>query len=213
MRKIPPAALPALFLVASVNAVAGGAGPLWSGMQDLAFSGIYAQPITLVGGTYEGVPFVEMNRIVAGSAEPACCPTLKVQKRFRLESDRLIEVGSLEQGHLSLADLGGITWRLTHFTRDESIREGVEVTAQFENEDVSGKGGCNQYRAGIEATSPYEFRIGPAMATRMACPAPEMDLGYLTALEGVRQFSFLLGKLALGYQDGDAWHTLLFDAE
>jgi heat shock protein HslJ len=91
------------------------------------------------------------------------------------------------------------------------VPDGVEVTAVFEADKVSGNAGCNHYFAGVGG-GPYDLHIGPAGSTRMACAPPLMAVEdrYLTALRNVRQFSFLYGALALTYAKDEGTGTLLF---
>ena len=56
-----------------------------------------------------------------------------------------------------------------------AVPDGVEVTAAFEDGQVSGKGGCNRYMG------PYQrdgdrIALGPLASTMMACPEPAMSV-------------------------------------
>ena len=60
---------------------------------------------------------------------------------------------------------------------------------------------------------PRDLRVGPAGATRMACPeyiVMETEGRFLGLLEKVKEFRFVLGRLALLYQEGDIPDALLF---
>src|SRR5690606_41593790 len=55
---------------------------------------------------------------------------------------------------------------------------------------LSGSGGCNRYRASYEVTG-EGIRIGPAAATRIACPEPEtnaQEMHFFDVLERVDRF-------------------------
>jgi heat shock protein HslJ len=158
-----------------------------------------------------------LDLVDAGPDDAACCPSLKVRRTYHLEKGALIENGREEQGRLSLADLSGTTWNLTHLCWQRPVPEGTHITIAFEDDQVSGNAGCNRYFAGTKGTGPYDFSIGPPGATRRACPEPAMALEsqYLAALQKVSQFGFLSGALVLTYRAGDDLHpeTLLFAAD
>jgi len=143
-----------------------------------------------------------LDYVAAGPNEPACCPTLMVSGTYGLQDGKLAELSRKEKGSLSLATLAGVRWQLAAFDLNEPIAEGVEITAVFDGERVSGFAGCNQYFATVEAKTPYELTVGPVAATRKACPPPQMraEGRFLKALEGATQFSSMLGKLVLGYR-------------
>ena len=64
-------------------------------------------------------------------------------------------------------------------------------TLHFEADGaLSGSGGCNRYRASYEVTG-EGIRIGPAAATRIACPEPEtnaQEMHFFDVLERVDRF-------------------------
>lgn len=153
--------------------------------------------------------------VAAGAGEPLCCPTRKTRNRYRLRDGKLL-LASLEvQGTLSLADLRGGTWRLTHLGRNERVPDGVNVTAVFGEGRVSGSGGCNRYSAAVVETDPPGFSIGPAASTKMACPDPAggFEDRYFSALQAANRFGFLLGNLVLHYGKLDARETMIFERE
>jgi len=152
--------------------------------------------------------------VAAGPGEPLCCPSRKVRNGYRLRDGELLLASSEAQGTLSLADLKGVTWRLSRLGRNERVPEGVKVTAVFGDGRVSGSSGCNRYSAGVVETGPQGFSIGPAASTKMACPDPAggFEDRYLSALHSANRFGFLLGNLLLHYGKGDARETMLFEA-
>lgn len=156
---------------------------------------------------------VMLEYVMAGPGEPACCPTLRVSGIYGMQDGDLVELSREAHGSLSLATLAGTPWRLLQFDRNTAVPDEVTVTAVFEDKRISGSAGCNRYFADVSAATPYELSIGPAGATRMACPAPQMavEARFLRALEHATQFRFQLGKLAIGYRDGDTQAALLFE--
>lgn len=161
----------------------------------------------------EGAIVVEF--ITAGPGEPLCCPTRKVRNTYRLRDGKLLIASSEVQGTLSLADLKGVTWRLSRLGRNALFPKGVKITAEFGDGRVSGSGGCNRYSAAITTTDPQGFSIGPTASTKMACPDPAggFEDRYFSALQSTNRFGFLLGNLVLHYGKGDARETMIFERE
>lgn len=52
--------------------------------------------------------------------------------------------------------------------------EGVTVTLSFADGRVAGNSGCNRFTGGFALTG-EGLSFGPVAATKMACPAPQMD--------------------------------------
>ena len=161
----------------------------------------------------DGAIVVEI--VAAGPGEPLCCPTRKVRNAYRLRDGKLLLASSEVQGTLSLADLKGVTWRLSHLRRNEPVPEGVKVTAVFGDGSVSGSSGCNRYSAAVVENDPPGFSIGPAASTKMACPDPAggFEDRYFSALQAANRFGFLLGNLVLHYGKGDAREIMIFERE
>jgi len=155
-----------------------------------------------------------LDVLAAGPADPACCPSRKLRKRYRLQDARLDVVETRDMGRLSLQDIEDIGWKLTHWASQEPLAEGVEVTAHFADKQVTGTAGCNRYFAAVTANGVRDLSIGPAGSTRLACPqaAMEVEVRYLNALQTVSRFGFLSGQLALEYADGGGGKVLLFAA-
>ncbi|MDX1389870.1 MAG: META domain-containing protein, partial [Acidobacteriota bacterium] len=146
--------------------------------------------------------WIRLDVVEQGPEDPACCPSRLAARFWRLDDDGLVEVATNVRGTLSLAELAGGVWTLASLGPDEPLPEDVEITIAFEDGKVTGRSGCNSYFAGIEETSPGRVELGPAGATRKACPPPLMDVEqrYLTRLGGVTRYQFLLGKLALAWR-------------
>lgn len=154
-----------------------------------------------------------LDYVAAGPSEPSCCPTLLVSGVYGMKDGKLTELWRKGKGNLSLDTLAGVRWQLAGFDVNDPVPEGVEITAELDGERISGFAGCNQYFTTVKAPTPYELAIGPVGATRRACPPPQMQAEdrFLKALEDTTQFSFMLGKLVLGYRSGDRYATLLFE--
>jgi heat shock protein HslJ len=124
-------------------------------------------------------------------------------------------------GIVSLDDLMGTSWVLENLNFDQQpVLPDTEITATFADGQVSGWAGCNDYNASVSDESrdggennSQTLTVGPVISTQMACAEPVMDqeLQYLTALQGVTQWYYLPGRLALSYQTPDGeFGTLVF---
>lgn len=153
-----------------------------------------------------------MQLLVAGRGEPLCCPTQKLRNLYSFQSRELIQVASEETGQLSIADLEGTIWKLSHFSREQTLPQGIEVILAFSDGRVSGKSGCNRYFGGVNSSAPGGINFSPMGATMMACASSimEVEQKYLRALEKVKRFGFQNGRLILGYKQDGIWEALLF---
>lgn len=86
--------------------------------------------------------------------------------------------------------LRGEAWRVVRIG-DKRVGPAVQVTMLFDAEGrVSGKGGCNQYSAGVTLTGEgLSFQKG--LSTMMACEPPLMDTerAFLDRIEKINRFS------------------------
>ena len=113
--------------------------------------------------------------------------------------------------------LKGTVWVLKSLTVDDGLAPviwGSEITAQFEDEQVSGSAGCNGYSAAVEIDG-NQLTIGPVTFTERACEDPpgvmEQEMLYLTTLQLVASYDKVGGVLAL--TDADEKPLLLFGAQ
>jgi len=157
---------------------------------------------------------VELDVVQQGPDDAACCPTQKATRSWQLDSRQLAEVASQITGRVSLADLAGVEWTLTHFAWDEPVPAGLAITLTVEEDRIAGSSGCNRYFAGLEESQPGNVTVSAIGSTRMACPEDVLatESRYLTALGAVTKYGFLAGKLALTYQSERAVYSLLFAA-
>ena len=101
--------------------------------------------------------------------------------------------------------LEGTTWLL-----DKTI-PGSEITAEFDNGQVSGSAGCNSYQGTYRSTraaGTNTIEFSPLATTRMMCDQPLMDQEglYLAALESATEYTIEGFALSIEYPGG----TLLF---
>jgi heat shock protein HslJ len=156
---------------------------------------------------------VVLDVVEAGPGDAACCPTQVARKVYALEGGALRQVSSDVRGVLGIGMLASNEWQLVEIDV-EPLPAGTEAPlVHFEKDGVRGFAGCNRFTASVTETTPGRIDIGPgAVATRKACPQPQMDLEqrFLARLDQVERFTFVGGRLALGYRDGERQGTLIF---
>lgn len=155
---------------------------------------------------------VVMDVVEAGPDDAACCPTQVARKTFGFEGGAFKQLSSEVRGVLALSMLGANEWTLVEMD-GQPVPAGVEPPLiHFENNAVRGFAGCNRFNATVKETKPGEIDVGPGAVTKMACPQPQMTLEdtFLKQLDAVNRYTYLAGQLALSWQDGDRYGTLLF---
>jgi len=153
-----------------------------------------------------------MDVIEAGPDDAACCPTQVARKTFALEGGQLQQLSSEVRGVLALSMLAANEWQLVEMD-GQPVAQGSEAPLiHFETDTVRGFAGCNRFTAQAKETKPGEIDIGPAAVTKKACPPPQMELEdrFLKQLDGVERYTYLAGRLALSWSDGDSSGILLF---
>jgi heat shock protein HslJ len=155
---------------------------------------------------------IVMDVVEAGPKDPACCPTQLARKTYAFEGGQLKQAKSDVLGTLTMGTLSANEWQLVSIDGEPVPADAKPPVIHFERESVRGFAGCNRFSASIEETAPGEIDIGPAAATRMACPGPEMDLEqkFLAQLDKVTGYTFLAGRLALTWTDKDSGGIMLF---
>ncbi len=157
---------------------------------------------------------VALRVIQAGTGDAACCPGEVADRRFSWRNGSLAETGAASSHRLSIADLGGRTWKLLRI--DDEALPALEspVSLSLDGEAVSGHGGCNHYRGSAnDGDAPGAVAVSVLATTRMACP--ELQTGveqrYLAALGGAEAFRFVATRLLLVGAD-PASGALLYEA-
>ncbi|HQY91879.1 META domain-containing protein [Caldilinea sp.] len=132
----------------------------------------------------------------------------------------LIEVVSKEPVMADAADvetaetgsLAGPTWLLTGVADAsgafKALPDGVEATATFADDRVSGGAGCNNYNAAYTLDGD-SLTILPGPMTMMACPALQMNVEqqFMAALSATATYQIANGELALLGADGQVMAT------
>ena len=151
-----------------------------------------------------------MDVVEAGPKDPACCPTQLARKTYAMEGGALKQSKSETMGTITIGTLAAVEWMLASID-GQPIPAGLKPpVVHFEIDSVRGSAGCNRFTAPVKETAPGELKIGPAAATKMACPPAEMELEqkFLALFEKASRYTFVAGQLALTGKDGTG--TLLF---
>lgn len=112
--------------------------------------------------------------------------------------------------------LEGTPWVLSTYNNGEnamvSVLEETRVTANFEDDQVSGSAGCNNYFGSFEATEDT-ISIGPLASTMMLCAEPvnEQEQRFLAALESATSYQVIANRLEL--VNGEGALAAMFHAE
>jgi len=93
-----------------------------------------------------------------------------------------------------------------------TVTPGTQITANFEDNTVSGSAGCNTYSGSYERTS-TDLTVGALATTRMNCSEPEgtmeQETEFLTLLQNSSSFD-IEEELSITNQDNEK--ILIFDA-
>lgn len=157
---------------------------------------------------------IVLDVVEAGPTDAMCCPTQLTRKEYRLELGRLEHVSDEPMGKLSLSILEGPEWSLVEMDR-QRLPEGVKpATLKVADGRAAGFSGCNNYTGSIEETSPGNIRLGQQAVTMKAClePHASYEREYLRRLSRASSYSFVAGRLALSWEDGEGGQgVLLFE--
>lgn len=164
---------------------------------------------------------IEGRRIVldvvrAGPGDAACCPGEVASLVWTFGPEGVLKRSneSDSTGRLTLETIGGTTWVLRSWQRNESAPAAPEITLAYQDGQFAGSNGCNRYFASVKAGDmPGEVTVGPAGATKMACEAPVMDaeMRFMKQLAGVTKFGFMTGRLMLSYKADGVSGVMLFE--
>ena len=205
--------------VAMLSSNSGGSGEFVYlavfGMRDGSFANLATVPVgdrVKLQNLWIERGKVIMDVIEAGPNDAACCPTQVSRKTYGYDGGTFKQVASEVRGMLAISMLSANEWTLVEID-GQPVPQGVDPPLiHFEGEKLRGFAGCNRFTASVTETKPGDVDIGAAAAEKKACPAPQMDLEqkFLTQLDAVNRYSYVAGQLALTWQDGDRFGTLLF---
>lgn len=196
----------------------GGSGNLvWLSIVESAPERARSIATTLVGDRVQIIDLllegeqVQLDIVAAGPGDPACCPTQRERRRYRLSDGDLVGIAEV-MGPVTTADLVGRTWRLDRFGRDDGPPS-AEVTLEFSDpENFSGNGGCNAYQGSVVGSSMDNLELSAVASTMRRCPEDMTgtESRYFLRLDKVRSFSFHNGRLLLHYSTGDDEDSMIF---
>jgi heat shock protein HslJ len=155
---------------------------------------------------------IVMDLVEAGPKDAACCPTQMARKTYAMDGGALKQSKSEALGTVTIGTLATNEWQLAQID-GQPLAAGVKPPViHFEVSSVRGFAGCNRFTAPVKEITPGEIDIGPAAATKMACPPEQMELEqkFLAQLDKVNRYSFMAGQLALSWQDKSSGGVLLF---
>ena len=106
------------------------------------------------------------------------------------------------------ASLEGTLWELESYQNaDGKMVDAVPnsgARAEFEDGEVSGSSGCNQFFGAYEVDG-NSISIGPLGSTLMACPPPLMDqeFGFMTAFQSAATYEIVGDTLTMSNEEGE----------
>lgn len=112
----------------------------------------------------------------------------------------------LQQEKIGNDQLVGKDWILKSFIKNSELIKllpNSEITIQFDQDEVTGSGGCNRYFGSYKIIDTNNISIGPLASTEMACPdIMEQEMKYLTAIHKINTIQITENKLILSSDDG-----------
>ena len=153
-----------------------------------------------------------------GPNDAICCPGEVATQVYKIDPPGSLTPVAIERKpeRLTLNTIGNSKWVLTAWDLNEPAKEEPEVTLLYTDGRLSGKNGCNNYFAPVTmGTNPGDVSVGQAGQTQMACPAAasSVESRFMTLLAKTKKFGFVLGQLALVYENNGTWGTMLFSSE
>ena len=103
------------------------------------------------------------------------------------------------------SSLDGTSWELYAISKHRPI-EGSNITLAFEDGQVSGSSGCNQF-GGEYKVNGNQIEFGMLMSTLMACADPammEQETLFLQFLGTAQRFKMVDGQLQIFWSDHEA---------
>lgn len=147
---------------------------------------------------------VNLNVIRHGKDDQKCCPTEKATLTYTMPSGALAKANELVTGTASLGDLAGNEWLLAKFSQTEPVPPEAVAFLRVEGAKMIGRGPCNNFNAAYAGEpAGYKIKIGPVVATKMACTGNKQPLEdrFFKVLESVSSISFAGGRLVMEYPD------------
>lgn len=84
-----------------------------------------------------------------------------------------------------------------------TLHPNSEITIKFDQDEVTGSGGCNIYFGAYKITNTNSISIGPLASTEMACPdIMDQEMKYLATIQKINIIQVTENKLQLISNDG-----------
>jgi len=122
----------------------------------------------------------------------------------------LVGISVACRGKKATPTLEGTLWTLASYVNSQgdlvSVLPNIEVTAEFQDGQVNGNAGCNNYFVSYEAAGEH-LTIDLIGATQMFCGEPEnvmeQEDEYLAALQSAASYQITNGQLQIANADGE----------
>ena len=110
--------------------------------------------------------------------------------------------------------LSGTRWQLLAFA-DEALPEQAQMSVQFQNGDVSIRGGCNSVGGSYELNK-NQITVGLSKTTEVDCSkekpgANEIESAFFTALQTFESYTIKDDELRIRYAEGELLLRRLVD--
>ncbi len=162
-----------------------------------------------------------VNCIEGMEQEKAFTEALTLTTAYRVEGQQLYLLDAegqtqVEMAPINPAQISGPTWQLAQINNQgavSSLPAGVEISAQFVDNRVSGSAGCNQYFADYQLIGD-RLSFNGIGSTKMFCGEPEgvmeQEALFLQALEKAARFE--IREQSLKVFDAEGGELLQFSA-
>ena len=112
----------------------------------------------------------------------------------------------LQQEKIGNDQLLGKEWILKSYIYNGdsiTLHPNSKITIKFDQDEVTGSGGCNRYFGSYKITNTNSISIGPLASTEMACPdIMDQETKYLTAIQKINTIEVTEKQLQLSSNDG-----------
>lgn len=111
----------------------------------------------------------------------------------------------LKQEKIGSEQLFGKEWILQSFIENEeslTLDQNSKITISFNEDEVTGSGGCNRYFGSYKITNTNNISIEHLASTKMACPdIMDQETKYLAAIQRITTIQFTEKQLQLSSND------------
>lgn len=147
--------------------------------------------------------------------DPLCCPSLKTRMTYSLQDGGLTAVRSEDLTESVADQLAETSWVLQSILANDiasSTEIDQEITAVFQDGQMTGSAGCNNYFTSYE-TDGMSLTLGPVGSTKMACDNArnQRETEFFIVLDSITTFNMTDNMLELMDADGNV--EILFEAQ